>query len=97
MAIELAVFRRCEVWAAGGDVLSLDELRESQENAPVSFLEGAGLLCEEAVFAELAAGAGAAVEDEVAPGLRAGEAVGGDHGMLGSALVILLSDNVLEA
>lgn len=95
MAIELAVLRRCEVWVAGGDVFSLEELRESQENAPVNFLVGAGLFCEGAVFAELAAGA--TTEDEVAPGLRAGEAAGGDHGMLGSALVILLSDNVLEA
>ncbi len=72
----------------------MDELlRESQENAPVSFLVGGGGFDAADVLAELAAGAWA--EDDAAPGLRAGDPAGGDQGMLGSAFVMLLSDSVL--
>jgi hypothetical protein len=81
---ELAVFLLGEI--GGGVVapasLSFDEFLESQENALVSFLVGPG------------GGTGASGGD-ARPNLE-GESVvgGGDHGIAGSVLAMLLSDIV---
>lgn len=95
MATELAVFRLGEGvgCTAGG---SLEELRESHENGLLNFLPvGAGAGAEAAAAAAAAAGGGAGA---VAGGLfdRASVA-GGDHGIGGSAFVMLLKDIVLAA
>ena len=82
----------------GGDtVLSLSfevELRESHEKGLVSFLVGGGGGC--AVDGDEFEG-GAAMAGSSEPGLLDGDAVGGDQGIAGKALVILLSERVLLA
>lgn len=89
MPTELAVFRRFVVCWVGTASLA-DEFRDSQEKAPVSFLVGGGG-CDTVVV-----GRGAVVAVDDAPGLFAGDVpAGGDQGMEGRALVMLLRDNVL--
>lgn len=82
VATELAVFLLGEtIGCAGG--CSLDEARESHEKGLVSFLPiGAG-----------GAGAGATAAGVVFVGESTG---GGDQGIAGKALVMLLNDLVLD-
>lgn len=71
------------------------ELRESHEKGLVSFrVGGGGGGC--AVDGDEFEG-GAAMAGSSGPGLLDGEAVGGDQGIAGKALVILLSERVLLA
>ena len=82
------------VWPAGADVLSLSllaEFRESHVNGLVSFRVGGGGLA-----VPLAAGGGATAFAG-GPGLFEGDSAGGDHGIDGRALVMLLSESVLPA
>lgn len=89
MPTELAVFRRCVVCGAG-TVSFPDVFRDNQEKGPVSFRVGGG-----AGAANGKEGVTVVVVDDP-PGLLAGdEPAGGDHGIEGSALAMLLSDKVL--
>lgn len=88
VAIELAVFRRGEA-TVGGELLSLSldtEFRESHEKGLVSFRLGGG-----------GATGGGATDVTEGWGLFAGDSAGGDHGIAGSAFVMLLKDRVLLA
>lgn len=89
VAIELAVFRLGEIAAGGETAESLDEFLESQdEKAVVSFRAGGG-------------GAVAVVEESGGEAIWALDGAsfvgGGDQGMFGRALVMLLKEIVLDA
>ena len=88
--MELAVFLLGEVWDGGETSLSLSllvEFRDSHEKGLVSFrVRGGG--------GAAGVGGGEAKADNDGPGLLAGGSGGGGQDIEGSALVILLSDNV---
>jgi hypothetical protein len=85
VATELAVFRLGETRGSEAGVCSLEALLESHENGLVSFRpNGAG-----ASGAAGATGAGAVFVGESICG-------GGDQGIAGNALVMLLKDLVLD-
>lgn len=71
------------------------ELRESHEKGLVSFRVGGGGGGCDVEGDELEGGAAMAASS--GPGLLDGEAVGGDQGIAGKALVMLLRDRVLLA
>ena len=71
----------------------LDELRDSHENGLVSFLPGGGGGAAAVVGA--GAGGGGCMAAVGGLGLRDGDSAGGDHGIDGRALVMLLNEMVL--
>lgn len=81
--MELAVFLLGEVAAGGGPASFCTEFRDSQENGLDNFRVGAD------GAEEIGAGADASE-------CFGGDSWGGDHGIDGKALVMLLRDNVLE-
>jgi hypothetical protein len=93
VAMELAVFLRGDGWAVPVSLSLPVEFRESQENGLVSFRVGGGGAVVE--FVAGGGGGGGATAEVRGFGLRDGESAVGDHGIDGSALVMLLRDIVL--
>ncbi len=89
--MELAVFRRAVGWVVGRSLSLLEEFRESQENGLVNLRVGGG----GAAVDKAGAGGGTTAEWE-GFGLREESLGGGDQGMEGRALVMLLRDSFLS-